>query len=136
MGSTKVRRGEVWWVRLDPTVGSEAKKTRPCLVVQRDSANAVSPTTLVCPLTAARGDAGDILNVIVKPGVSGLPKVSRISCNQVRVVDFSRFDTRIGEVDPTTLAEVGRGLRAILDFVDIIGRKATTRGRPAPKLLV
>ena len=60
MASIKVRRGEFWWVKLDPAVGSEAKKTRPCLVVQRDSANLMSPTAIVCPATAAGDGAGDV----------------------------------------------------------------------------
>lgn len=116
MASSNVRRGELWWVTLDPTVGSESKKTRPCLVVQRDAANAVSPTTIVCPLTAAKDASGDVLNVIVDPGPCGLTKRSRIVCNQVRVTDLARFGKRIGRVDDITLQAVARGLRAILDL--------------------
>jgi mRNA interferase MazF len=115
MASIKVRRGELWWVALDPAAGSESKKTRPCLVVQRDAANAASPTTIVCPVTAAGSSAGDILNVIVEAD-SRLTKTSRVVCNQIRVVDLRRFGTRIGRVDEVTLDAATRGLRAILDI--------------------
>lgn len=115
MASINVRRGELWSVKLDPVVGSESKKTRPCLVVQRDSANAVSPITIVCPVTAAGEGDGDVLNVVVPPGDTGLMKPSRVVCNQIRAVDVSRFRKRIGRLDPKRMASVCRGLRLILD---------------------
>jgi mRNA-degrading endonuclease toxin of MazEF toxin-antitoxin module len=83
-----------WWVALDPAVGSESKKKRPCLVVRRDAANAASPTTIVCPIAAAKNSVGDILNVIVGAD-SRLTKASRVVCNQIRVVDLQRFGIRL-----------------------------------------
>ncbi|MGA8533454.1 MAG: type II toxin-antitoxin system PemK/MazF family toxin [Candidatus Tumulicola sp.] len=116
MASTSVRRGDLWWVTLDPAVGSETKKKRPCVVVQRDAANAVSPTTIVCPLTHAKRHDRGIVNVTVFQGYSGLKKTSTVVCNQVRVVDLTRFGERIGRIDAEALGSVERGLRAILDL--------------------
>lgn len=45
------RRGEVWWIALDPTVGSEIRKTRPCLVVGTDALSRL-PVRIVVPLTS------------------------------------------------------------------------------------
>lgn len=47
-----VRRGEVYWVTLDPTVGTEIKKTRPALVVSPDDMNAALPRVIVAPITS------------------------------------------------------------------------------------
>lgn len=47
-----VKRGEVYWVNLDPTVGTEIKKTRPCLIVSPDDFNDVLPRVIIAPLTS------------------------------------------------------------------------------------
>jgi mRNA interferase MazF len=47
-----VKRGEVYWVNLDPTVGTEIKKTRPCLIVSPDDLNTILPRVIVAPLTS------------------------------------------------------------------------------------
>ncbi|MGB8520773.1 MAG: type II toxin-antitoxin system PemK/MazF family toxin [Candidatus Tumulicola sp.] len=111
-----VRRGEIWWVELDPAVGSELRKKRPCVVVQRDAANAVSPTTIICPLTSAIGKKLGPANVPLHPGEAGLKKPSLVLCNQVRVVDVRRLSARVGTIGAETLGKVERGLRAILDL--------------------
>jgi mRNA interferase MazF len=115
MDLVEIRRGEVWWVVLDPTAGSEAKKRRPCVIVQRDSANANSPMTVICPLTDARDREIGITNILVKAGRSGLKKDSLVVCNQIRAVNRSRLGSRIGYLDADTMRAVDRGLRAILD---------------------
>ncbi len=47
-----VKRGEVYWVNLDPTVGTEIKKTRLCLIVSPDDLNAILPRVMIAPLTS------------------------------------------------------------------------------------
>ena len=116
MASTEIRRGDVWWVTLDPTIGSELQKRRPCLVVQRDAANANSPTTIICPLTSARNRVADIIKVSVTSSGAGLPTQSLVVCNQLRTVDRRRFGERIGSVSADEMSAVDRGLRAILDL--------------------
>ena len=49
-GDLRYRRGEIWWVNLDPTVGSETAKKRPCVILQNDVGNARSDTTMVASL--------------------------------------------------------------------------------------
>jgi len=53
-----VKRGEVYWVELDPVVGTEIRKTRPCLVISPDDMNAVLPRVIVAPLTSKRAAIG------------------------------------------------------------------------------
>jgi mRNA interferase MazF len=115
--SQSVRRGEIWSVALDPTVGNEQAKTRPCLVVQRDAANATSPVTIICPIADARGKKPNLLNVLVPKGEAGLKKDSLVLCHQIRTVDRRRLRGNASEsVSARTLALVEEGLRAILDL--------------------
>ncbi|MFN2450299.1 MAG: type II toxin-antitoxin system PemK/MazF family toxin [Candidatus Baltobacteraceae bacterium] len=112
-------RGGVWYVALDRTIGSEQAKTRPCLVVQRDSANASSATTIVCPLSSAHGKTANVLNVLVRRPEAQLKKDSLIVLNQIRTVDQLRLcGQMLGRVSEKTMASVDEGLRAILDLRD------------------
>jgi mRNA interferase MazF len=49
----RLRRGEVWWVRLDPTLGAEINKTRPCVIVSNNHANDSRLTVMVVPLSTS-----------------------------------------------------------------------------------
>jgi len=53
MNQPKILRGEIWWVNLDPTQGSEIEKTRPCLVLSHDTLNRLRRTVVVVPLSSA-----------------------------------------------------------------------------------
>lgn len=112
-----MKRGELYRFNLDPTVGSEMRKTRMCVVVQRDLATEKSPLTIVCPLTDAKGRPGNALNPVIPAGVGGTTKESRIACQQVRVLDKSRaVGAKLGDVPPEIMAAVSLGLKAILDL--------------------
>lgn len=111
-----LRRGEVVDADLDPTIGSEIKKSRPCVVVQRNAANKSSPTVIVCPLTAADSSAGNLLNIYVAAGIAGLRKPSLVVCNQMRTIDKRRISATRGMLSAEIMARVDRGLRAILDL--------------------
>jgi mRNA interferase MazF len=112
-----VKRGEVYRFALDPTIGSEVRKTRPCVVVQRDLRTERSPVTIVCPLTDANQRAGNIVNPAVPAGVGGTTKDSLVCCHQVRTVDRRRaVGDKLGDLPPEIMAAVSRGLRAILDL--------------------
>jgi mRNA interferase MazF len=105
----------VWRVALDPTVGSEIRKSRPCVVVQRDAANRTSPTTIVCPIADAQGRKTGLTNVLLPSGEGGLTKESVALCNQIRTIDTRRLGKRLGVLSPALIASVNAGLRAILD---------------------
>jgi len=107
----------VWWATLYPGVGvSGSGKRRACVIVQRDVANAASSTIIVCPITDAHGRKTGITNVPVPVGTAGLTKGSVIVCNEVRSIDRSRLQGRLGRLGPEEIAAVDRGLRAILDL--------------------
>lgn len=88
-----VRRGEVYWVNLDPTVGTEIKKTRPALVVSPDDMNAVLPRVIVAPITSKGQPLG------CRPEVVLDGKPARILLDQVRCVDKKRLAAKLGEIE-------------------------------------
>jgi mRNA interferase MazF len=118
MASAKlaVQRGEVWVVDLDPVIGSEEAKTRPCIVIQRDAANRTGRTTIVVPVTDAHRKIADRIRPLLRAGDGGLSKDSLALCRQVRVIDAARLRARLGILEAASLTAVSRGLVAILDL--------------------
>ena len=88
-----VKRGEVYWVNLDPTIGTEIKKTRPALVVSPDDLNAALPRVIIAPLTSQGQPLG------CRPEVEFSGKKARILLDQIRSVDKRRLAGKMGEVD-------------------------------------
>jgi mRNA interferase MazF len=116
-----VLRGEVYTARLDPTEGSEMRKTRPVVIVSNDIDNRHSPCVMVVPLTEHRGGKVYPTEVLVLPPVAGVSKPSRISCTQVRVLDKRRLMDangnplrRWGQLPPEVILQVDAGLRIAL----------------------
>jgi mRNA interferase MazF len=109
-------RGEVWLVALDPTVGSEQAKTRPCVVMQRDVANRLSRTTVVVPLTDATKHAPSIVSPLCRKGDGGLKKDSVALCAQIRAVDRLRLRSRMGALGVDAMRALCEGVRVILDL--------------------
>ena len=104
-------RGAVAWVALDPARGAEVPKTRPCVVVSRTEANAVSPTITVVPLSSVRGKAAErLVQPVVAVDESRLPKRSRALCDQVRTLDRSRVRRTAGALSPQAMRRIDRGL--------------------------
>ena len=104
-------RGMVVEVSLDPVVGHEQGRTRPCVVVQNDVGNRFASTTIIVPLTdAARVKAASPIYVPVKMGDGGTTKDSCILCDQIRVVDQRRFGKVYGALAPDTMARVDAAL--------------------------
>jgi mRNA interferase MazF len=112
----KCARGAVLEVNLDPSVGREYMKTRPCLVVQSDLLNKYSQVAIVAPITGAENAKRGPTYVDIKKGEAGLPKDSLIVCHQLRAVDESRFGKTYGHVKPETMQKVSEALRIVLDL--------------------
>lgn len=87
-----VSRGEVYWVALDPTVGSEIQKTRPCLIVSANDMNAVLPRVIIAPITS-KGQALGCRPEIMLNGKQG-----RILLDQIRTVDKRRLQSKLGDI--------------------------------------
>lgn len=87
-----VKRGAVHWVTLDLTVGTEIRKTRPCLVISPDDLNQALPRVIVAPLTSK----GQVLGC--RPEIQFDGKAGRILLDQLRSVDKRRLGTKMGEI--------------------------------------
>lgn len=105
------RRGEIYLVNFDPTVGSEINKTRPALVIQNDTSNAYSPVTIVAAITSSNLPSKQYpTEVFVSAPEGGLTNDSIILLNQIRTVDSQRLYKRLGTVLPETMHEVNRAI--------------------------
>lgn len=102
-----VKRFEVFLVNLDPTVGSEIQKTRPCLVISPDQMNQYINTVIVAPLTTK----GKLYPTRVGCKLQG--KQGMVVLDQLRTVDKSRLVHKMGRLDTKTQAEVLRVLGEI-----------------------
>lgn len=105
------KRGEVWWVRLDPTVGSEIKKTRPCLVLTTNIVNERRRTVVVIPLSTSRQAAPPLL---VPMDCAGRAVIAVV--DQIRAVAKERLQQRLGVISSGHLKAVEKGLRQILEL--------------------
>ena len=92
-----MKRGEIWLVNLDPTVGSEIKKSRPCVVLSPAELNNNLRTVMVAPMTS-KGFAAPFRVPVTHARTKGL-----IVLNQLRTVDKVRLVKRLGAVSAKTL---------------------------------
>ena len=88
-----IKRGEVYWVTLDPTVGSEIRKTRPALIISPDDMNAALPRVMVAPLTSKGQPLG------CRPELTFDGKPARILLDQIRTIDKQRLSGKLGEIE-------------------------------------
>jgi mRNA interferase MazF len=108
------RRGEIWTVRLDPTLGHEQRKQRPAVLVCDPAFTRATGLALIVPLTSR--DRGWLLHVGVPSSPrSGLRVTSFAMVEQLRSVDMAhRFVERIGQVEPDVLDEIDDVLNLVL----------------------
>lgn len=95
-----VKRFDVYLVNLDPTVGSEIKKTRPCLIISPDVMNKYTATVIVAPITTK----GRPYPTRVECSFQG--KDGQIVLDQIRTVDKVRLVRRLGRIDTQIQADV------------------------------
>jgi mRNA interferase MazF len=104
-------RGEIWWVNLDPTRGSEIRKTRPAVVVTADALNRARRTVVVVPLSTGPQPRPPI---VVPTPSAGTGSVA--VCDQIRAVDKRRLTRCEGRLAMADLGAVENGLRRILEL--------------------
>jgi len=105
------RRGEIWWVALDPAIGTEIRKTRPAVVVSNDSCNRYGSRVVVLPITS---HVESLYPGEARIEVGGKP--ARALGDQIRSLDRSRLRTRIGSLSEDDLRAVDAAVRITLDI--------------------
>jgi len=111
MNETEIKRGDIWWVGLDPTQGSEIRKTRPCLVLTHNTLNRLRRTVVVVPLSTS---ANSHPPITVSLTCQGKPAVAVI--DQIRAVAKHRLKSRIESASPRDQRDVGLAISAILEL--------------------
>jgi len=104
-----LNRGDIYWVNLDPTVGSEIRKKRPCVLIGATPINEARRTVVVVPLSSARKPRPPLVVL-----VNCLGKQAVAVCDQIRTVDKSRLLEKAGSITKDDLFELERGLRQTL----------------------
>ncbi len=113
------KRGEVYLVNFDPTLGAEIKKTRPALILQNDIANRYSPITIVAAITSKFDDPLYPTEVLIRSPEGGLTSDSVVLLSQVRSIDKRRLVRSLGAVSSETMEQVNRALLISLELIDI-----------------
>lgn len=116
---TYPRRGEVYLVNFDPTIGSEIKKTRPALILQNDIGNKHSPITIVAAISSQFDEPLYPTEVLIKAAEGGLTKDSVVLLNQVRSIDKGRLIKRLGRLKLTTMQKVERAIQISFGLVKL-----------------
>jgi mRNA interferase MazF len=118
-----VKRGEIYWVEFDPVKGSEQGGLRPALVVQNDTGNRYSATTIMAAITRTVPPQPYPFVVVIEPHESGLPERSAVNCAQLATIQQAGSDTRlrpprgetvvrsIGQLSPTKMVAVDEALK-------------------------
>jgi mRNA interferase MazF len=110
------KRGEIWLVSFDPTLGSEIKKTRPAVVISSDAVGRL-PIKLVAPITDWKPQfLANLWHVRIDPdSTNGLLKVSAVDALQLRGLDHQRFVRKLGELNANLLEEIVLAIAAVIE---------------------
>lgn len=112
------KRGEIYLVSLDPTIGSEINKTRPGLIISNNINNEFSQTLTVIPITSKVSKVYPF-EVFLSSLKTGLGRDSKAKCNQIRTIDKKRLIKVLGKISSEKLREIEKALYLHLGFKDI-----------------
>ena len=106
------KRGDIYLVNFDPTLGAEIRKTRPALILQNDIANKYSPVTIVAAISSKYDNPLYPTEVLISAKArTGLAVDSVVLLNQIRTVDKKRLAKRLGKLSSAKMEEVNQALR-------------------------
>lgn len=102
------KRGEIYWIDLEPIVGAETKKTRPCLIISGDIGNQYSPLVMIAPITSKVHKVYPF-EVQIKIG----KKDGKVMLNQARAIDKSRLGNKIGYIGFDELKNIDEAIKIV-----------------------
>lgn len=100
----QIKRGEIYYADISPTIGSEQGGNRPVLILQNDVGNRYSPTTIVAPITSKKVYRNFPTHVQIQ--ADGLYFRSVVLLEQIRTIDKCRLGSYVGKLEPQTMAQV------------------------------
>ncbi len=117
ISSNTPKRGEIWLVNFDPTVGSEIRKVRPAIVISSDAVGKL-PIKLIAPITDWKSYfSQNFWHVKIESDIlNGLSKISGIDTLQLRGVDLQRFIRKLGDISETKMLEITAAIATVIEF--------------------
>ncbi|MBU3966616.1 MAG: type II toxin-antitoxin system PemK/MazF family toxin [Euryarchaeota archaeon] len=110
-----MRRGDLYWVKLDPIEGSEIGKTRPAVVISNNINNEFADTVTVLPVTSSVGKVYPF-EVFLKKGIANISGDSKVKANQIRTVDKKRLKERIGTIPDAILRDIEKAVNIHIEL--------------------
>ena len=110
----KIKRGEIYYADLSPVVGSEQGGIRPVIILQNDTGNCHSPTTIVVAVTSKT--TKNYLPTHIKVYSPMLRRNSVAMLEQIRTIDKQRILGYIGQIDDRTMQNINRAINVSLGF--------------------
>ena len=116
------KRGQIWWVNLNKTTGSEIRKQRPCVIVSSNAANWL-PVKIIVPLTDWKTKFNSSpfhIQIQTSDAIAinfpGLNKVGAADVMQIRCVSFDRFINQIGQMNAHKMEEIAAAIASIIEY--------------------
>lgn len=110
-----IKRGSLYWVKLDPVVGSEIGKLRPAVVVSNDVNNEYAETVTVVPITSKANKIYPF-EILIPKGVGSLKEDSKAKANQIRTISKARLRDLIGTLPQDLLRALEDAIKIHLDL--------------------
>ena len=111
-----IERGDIVLVDLDPVKGSEQGGTRLCVIIQNNTGNIYSPTTIIAPITATRFNKEFPTNINLSRENYYLDKDSTILLNQIKTIDNKRIIKKLGYLDQLIMQKVNLAIKISLNL--------------------
>ncbi len=111
-----MKRGEIYFANLDPTIGSKIKKKRPALIISNNANNKVAATVTIIPITSNTNKIYPF-EVLLEIKNSGLSKPSKAQCQQIRTISKIRIEKKmVGFASKEIMEKINAALKLHLSF--------------------
>lgn len=113
----QINQFEIWIADLNPQIGTEARKSRPVLIVQTNLLNKIShPSTIICPITTNVQKESEVLRVHIKKGMANLHESCDVMIDQIRAIDNTRLIKKVGKLSIDLIEKVKENIAIIIDL--------------------
>ena len=114
-GTLTYQRGEIRWVKLEPTIGAEIQTTRSCLILQNDTMNQYGQLTIAIPFRSGNKQAPYVVNVLAS-SINGLDRDCFLDVAQIRSIDGQRVLGLVGILEGNYWREIQTALSIVCGF--------------------
>lgn len=114
-----IKRGEVWWGRLDDAEGNEQQEERPLVIVSNNKQNEIGKLFIVVPLTRNIERVYPFQATTFFQGEPG-----KVKCEQIRVITSERLERKLGNLTSEEMEKIDKKLLIVLDLVKYLGQSS------------